>query len=130
MREVRQGIKRMEKLMNSVSGFQAAIKLLISETPNIQEVLLILGATPLRPQYVYELCFLNKKVVVRGADDFDKHKAAEVLSRKVFVNCLTFLKILHYLIQISLLITGYSNINLEGCWLCLVSRYTAMRVKA
>ncbi|XP_023548796.1 uncharacterized protein LOC111807345 isoform X1 [Cucurbita pepo subsp. pepo] len=88
MREVRQGIKRMEKLMNSVSGFQAAIKTLISETPNVQEVLLILGATPLRPQYVYELCFSHKNVVVRGADYFVKHKAAEVLSRKQAIRTL------------------------------------------
>ncbi|XP_022150169.1 uncharacterized protein LOC111018414 [Momordica charantia] len=82
MREVRQGIKRMEKLMNSVSGFQSAIKLLITEIPNIEEVLLILGATPLRPQHVYQLCFLQRKAAVGGADDFIKHKAAEVLSRK------------------------------------------------
>ncbi|XP_008451373.1 uncharacterized protein LOC103492681 isoform X2 [Cucumis melo] len=82
MREVRQGIKRMEKLMNSVSGFQVAIKSLISEAPNIEEVLLILGATPLRPQYVYEMCFSHKRFGLRGADNFVKHKAAEVLSRK------------------------------------------------
>lgn len=92
MREVRHGIKRMEKLMNSVSGFRAAIKLLISEIPNIQEVLIILGATPLRPQHVYELCFFHKKVVVRGADDFVKNRAAAVLSRKVLVNCSSFSK--------------------------------------
>ena len=120
----------MEKLMNSVSGFQAAIKTLISETPNVQEVLLILGATPLRPQYVYELCFSHKNVVVRGADYFVKHKAAEVLSRKVRVNCSTFPKFFQYLIQVLLLIAGYSNINLKGCWVCLISRYTVVHIKA
>lgn len=93
MREVRQGIKRMEKLMNSVSGFQVAIKSLISEAPNIEEVLLILGATPLRPQYVYEMCFSHKRFGLRGADNFVKHKAAEVLSRKVVVNVLSFLNV-------------------------------------
>lgn len=83
--------------MNSVSGFQAAIKSLISETPNIQDVLLVLGATPLRPQYVYEMCFSHKKVVVRGADNFVKHKAAEALSRKVLVNCRVFPNFFQYL---------------------------------
>lgn len=98
--------------MNSVSGFQSAIKLLITEIPNIEEVLLILGATPLRPQHVYQLCFLQRKAAVGGADDFIKHKAAKVLSRKVLVNCNIFPRILHCLIQNSLLITGHSNINL------------------
>lgn len=116
--------------MNSVSGFQVAIKSLISEAPNIEEVLLILGATPLRPQYVYEMCFSHKRFALRGADNFAKHKAAEVLSRKVVVNCIIFPQRYHYLIQISLLTTGYSNIDLKGCWVCLISRYTVVHIKA
>ncbi|XP_015892093.1 uncharacterized protein LOC107426419 [Ziziphus jujuba] len=81
MREVKQGIRRLEKLMRAVSDFQNAVKLVINEVPNIQGVILVLGASPLRPQHVYDLCFSHGKLP-GGAQDFTKSRAAEVLSRK------------------------------------------------
>lgn len=83
MREVKQGIRRLEKLMRAVSDFQNAIKLMISEVPNMQGAILVLGASPLRPQHVYELCFSHGGSVPSVAHDFTKTRAAEVLSRKV-----------------------------------------------
>ncbi|KAF3436309.1 hypothetical protein FNV43_RR23401 [Rhamnella rubrinervis] len=82
MREVKQGIRRLEKLMRVVSDFQNAIKLMISEVPNVQGAILVLGASPLRPQHVYELCFSHGESASSVAHDFTKTRAAEVLSRK------------------------------------------------
>ncbi|XP_050263731.1 uncharacterized protein LOC126707990 isoform X2 [Quercus robur] len=82
MREVKHGIKRLEKLMNMVSNLQNALKLMMSEIPNVQGVILVLGATPIRPQHVYELCFSHGKVVGSGETDFTKSKVAQGLSRK------------------------------------------------
>ncbi|XP_059660509.1 uncharacterized protein LOC132306924 [Cornus florida] len=82
MRDVKREIRRLEKLMNTVSNLQTALQLMISENPNIQEIILALGATPLRPQHVYQVCFSHGKVVSKGACDFTKSKAAEALSRK------------------------------------------------
>ncbi|KAI7983381.1 Pentatricopeptide repeat-containing protein [Camellia lanceoleosa] len=48
MREVKQGIRRLEKI------------------PDINGVILVLGASPIRPRHVYEVCFLHGKVVSRG----------------------------------------------------------------
>lgn len=70
--------------MNTVSNLQTALKLMMSEIPNVQGVILVLGATPIRPQHVYELCFSHGKVVGSGEIDFTKSKVAEGLSRKVF----------------------------------------------
>lgn len=84
MREIKHGIRRLGKLMNTVSSLQTALQLVICEIPNIQEVLFILGASPLRPLQVYQLCFSNGKSISKGEIDFPKSKAAEVLSRKVF----------------------------------------------
>ncbi|KAJ4727490.1 F15k9.21, putative isoform 2 [Melia azedarach] len=82
MREIKHGIRRLGKLMNTVSSLQTALQLVICEIPNIQEVLFILGASPLRPLQVYQLCFSNGKSISKGEIDFSKSKAAEVLSRK------------------------------------------------
>lgn len=83
MREVKRGIRRLEKLMRAVSDFQNAIKLMICEIPNMQGAILVLGASPLRPQHVYELCFWHGESVPSNAHGFTKTKAAEVLSKKV-----------------------------------------------
>ncbi|XP_031263808.1 uncharacterized protein LOC116122040 isoform X1 [Pistacia vera] len=82
MRELKHGIRRGEKLMNTVSSFQTALQLIISESPNIQEVILVLGGSPLRPHHVYQLFFSHGKSVPRGGVDFTKSKVAEGLSRK------------------------------------------------
>ena len=83
MREVKQGIRRFDKLMRSVSDFQTALKLMISEVSNVQAAILVLGASPLRPQQVYEVSFLHGKSVPVGPPDFAKSRAADALSRKV-----------------------------------------------
>ncbi|KAF2325164.1 hypothetical protein GH714_024773 [Hevea brasiliensis] len=81
MREVKGGIRRLEKLMNSVSALESALQLMISEIPRLESFILVLGASPIRPQHVYELCFSRGKTVLRDASDFTKSRAAEGLSR-------------------------------------------------
>ncbi|XP_012092258.1 uncharacterized protein LOC105650003 isoform X2 [Jatropha curcas] len=88
-REVKSGIKRLEKLMNTLNGLESALQLIISEIPSLESFILILGASPLRPQHVYELWFSHGKVVLRGANDFTKSKAAEGLSRKAIRTLIT-----------------------------------------
>lgn len=83
MREVKRGIRRLEKMMKTVSSVRTALQLVIIEIPNVQQVLLVLGPSPMRPQHVYEVCFSHGKVVSDSAGDFTKTRAAEGLSRKV-----------------------------------------------
>ncbi|KAK9282531.1 hypothetical protein L1049_005451 [Liquidambar formosana] len=82
LREVKHGIKKLEKLINTVSSLRAALQLMVTEIPDIQGVILILGASPIRPQHVYEMCFSHGRVVSQGGCDFTKSRAAEGLSRK------------------------------------------------
>lgn len=67
-------------MMKTVSNIQTALQMVISEIPNVQQVMLVLGPSPMRPQHVYEVCFLHGKVICGG---FTKTRAAEGLSRKV-----------------------------------------------
>lgn len=85
MRDVKRGIRRLNKFMNTVCNLQTALKLVIGEFPGIQGVTLVLGASPIRPRHVYELCFSHGKAVARGGVDFTKSRAAEGLSRKVLL---------------------------------------------
>lgn len=82
MREVKQGIRRLEKFMNRISSLQTALQLMIREIPNIQEVILVLGASPIRPQHVYQMHFSHANVAPSAEADFVKGKTAEGLSRK------------------------------------------------
>ncbi|KAE9463948.1 hypothetical protein C3L33_04097, partial [Rhododendron williamsianum] len=82
MREVKRGIKRLEKMMKTVSSIRTALQLVICVIPNVQQVMLVLGPSPMRPQHVYEVCFAHGKVVCGRAGDFTKTRAAEGLSRK------------------------------------------------
>lgn len=82
MREVRQGIRRLQKFMDAFSGLQTALQLMLSEVPDIQGIILVLGASPIRPQHVYEFRFSHGRVVPGGACNFIKSRAAEGLSRK------------------------------------------------
>ncbi|EOX94789.1 F15k9.21, putative isoform 1 [Theobroma cacao] len=82
MRECKQGIRRMEKFMNSVSCLQTALQLMISEIPNIQEVILVLGTSPIRPQHVYQMYFSHSNAAPSVEADFIKGKTAEGLSKK------------------------------------------------
>lgn len=78
-REVKMGIRRVEKLMNTISNLKSAVQLMITEVPNLETVILVLGPSPLRPLHVYELCFLQGRIV---SGDFGRTKVAEGLSRK------------------------------------------------
>jgi len=81
MRDIKVGIKRLDKLMNSLLNMQTAFRIMINEVPTIDGVVLALGASPLRPQHIYELNFSHG--VSKDSDDFARSKAAENLSRKV-----------------------------------------------
>ncbi|XP_042516128.1 uncharacterized protein LOC122090553 [Macadamia integrifolia] len=82
MRELKQGVRKLEKLMNSISNIQTAMQLVLNEIPDIQGVIIVLGSNPVRPRHVYEMCFSHGKVTMELTNDFTKSKAAEMLSRK------------------------------------------------
>lgn len=78
-RVVKSGIKRLEKLMNSISSLLSALQQALDGPSCIHEVIVILGGSPARPQHVYELFFPYGRVDSGSA----KRKVAEALSRKV-----------------------------------------------
>lgn len=78
-REVKMGIRRLEKLMGCISNLKAALQLVITEVPNVDKISLILGPSPLRPLHIYELSFSNGRPVL---EDFSRSKIADILSRK------------------------------------------------
>ncbi|MCL7029586.1 hypothetical protein MKW94_006159 [Papaver nudicaule] len=82
MREVKQGIKRLEKLMRDFSRIQTALELMLNEVHGLEKVVLILGGSPLRPQHVYEMSFSHGRVVEECTTDYTKSKIADALSRK------------------------------------------------
>ncbi|KAJ4954646.1 hypothetical protein NE237_011429 [Protea cynaroides] len=82
MRELKQGVRKLEKLMISISSLQTAMQLALNEIPDIQRIIIVLGSNPLRPQHVYEMCFSHGKVTMELSNDFTISKAAETLSRK------------------------------------------------
>ncbi|KAL5982551.1 hypothetical protein ACLOJK_016624 [Asimina triloba] len=84
-REVKQGIRRMEKLMNSISTMVSALQLALSEVPSIESVTLALGGSLSRPQYAYELLFTHITVASESESDWTKSRAAAALSRKVLL---------------------------------------------
>ncbi|KAF7818312.1 Mad1/Cdc20-bound-Mad2 binding protein [Senna tora] len=82
MRDIKLGIRRLEKLMNALSNIKIAMKLIINDIPNIEGIILALGASPLRPHHIYDLSFSHGTEVPSVADDFARSKAADGLSRK------------------------------------------------
>lgn len=82
-RQVKHGIRRLEKLMNTVASTKSALQLVFSEVPHVEAVILVLGASPVRPRHVYEMCFSHGQNVVSDACDFTRSRAAEGISRKV-----------------------------------------------
>ncbi|CAK8543453.1 unnamed protein product [Lathyrus sativus] len=82
MREIKVGIKRLDKLMSSLSNLQIALKMIINECHAIDGVILALGGSSLRPQNVYVLEFPRRLDVSNAGDDFARSKAAEALCRK------------------------------------------------
>ena len=99
---MKQGIKRLEKLMNSISSLLSAIQNMLTETPNIQRVVLVLGGSLVRPQHVYEILFPHGRFVSASANDCSKKKAAVALSKKVLllpcisIICIQFIKVHFY----------------------------------
>ncbi|XP_060181375.1 uncharacterized protein LOC132610992 isoform X1 [Lycium barbarum] len=79
-REVRMGIRKLDKLMNTISSLRTALQLMITEFPAIQRVVLILGPSPLRPLHVYELNFSSETAASIG--DFIRNRIVELLSKK------------------------------------------------
>lgn len=78
-REVKMGIRRLEKLVNCISDLKTALKEMMTQVTNVEKIWLVLGPSPLRPLHVYELHF-PKGVLVSG--DFARSKVADTLSRK------------------------------------------------
>uniref|UniRef100_A0A3Q7I5R1 HORMA domain-containing protein n=1 Tax=Solanum lycopersicum TaxID=4081 RepID=A0A3Q7I5R1_SOLLC len=79
-REVRMGIRRLDKLMNTISSLRTALQLMITEFPAIERVILILGSSPLRPLNVYELNFSCETAASGG--EFTRNRVVETLSKK------------------------------------------------
>ncbi|KAK7336742.1 hypothetical protein VNO77_17288 [Canavalia gladiata] len=82
MRDIKMGIKRLDKLMNSLLNLQTAIKIMVKEIPTVDGVVLALGASPLRPQHIYVLNFSHGIAVSKDDDHFARSKVADGLSRK------------------------------------------------
>ncbi|RZC55410.1 hypothetical protein C5167_014270 [Papaver somniferum] len=82
MREVKQGIRRLEKLMRDFSRIQTALQLMLNEVHGLESVVLILGGSPLRPQHVYEMSFSHGRIVEECTMDYTKSRIADALSRK------------------------------------------------
>ncbi|GAB2281181.1 hypothetical protein Dimus_015784 [Dionaea muscipula] len=68
--------------MNAISSLQSAFQLIISEVL-IEDVVLILGASPRRPKYVYEMHFPGGRTVPQAFEDITNTRAKESLSKKV-----------------------------------------------
>ncbi|KAL6500463.1 hypothetical protein OROHE_025829 [Orobanche hederae] len=78
-REVKMGIRRLEKLMDCVYNLKTALRSVITEVPSVEKISLVLGPSPLRPLHIYELSFSHGRSF---SGDFSRSKIAETLSRK------------------------------------------------
>lgn len=81
--EVKSSIKKLEKLMSSLSTLCSALQEAIDTSPGIQGVTFLLGGSLARPHYVYEMFFSRFRINSDSAKDNIKSKVAEVISRKV-----------------------------------------------
>ncbi|XP_020114189.1 uncharacterized protein LOC109728236 [Ananas comosus] len=81
-REVKQGIKRQEKLMNGISSLLSALQDALDELPSIQGVTLVLGGSLARPLHVCDMLFSNGRFDSGSAKECTKSKVAQTLSRK------------------------------------------------
>ncbi|KAL3603638.1 hypothetical protein D5086_004497 [Populus alba] len=66
----------------TVGGLESVLQLIISEVFCFEEVILVLGANPIWPPHVYELCFLRGNVVAGDGGGSTKSKAARALILK------------------------------------------------
>ncbi|XP_018673806.2 uncharacterized protein LOC103999484 isoform X2 [Musa acuminata AAA Group] len=81
-REIKQGIRRLDKLMCSKSSLLSAFRLALEEMPDIREVTLILGASIVRPQYVYQLVFSGGNFGSGNANKCTERKISDNIARK------------------------------------------------
>ncbi|KAL8167723.1 hypothetical protein V2J09_009222 [Rumex salicifolius] len=82
-REIRSGIRRVEKFMTAVSNIQTALQLIIREVPRIEAVIFIFG-NPRRPRYIFEICFPQGTMFPQTSEYIGKKSCfADRLSRKV-----------------------------------------------
>lgn len=78
--------------MKVMSNIQTALQLMLNEVHGIEGVILILGASPIRPQHVYEMSFSHGRIVAESTTDYTKNRTADALSRKVLSLFLFFLQ--------------------------------------
>ncbi|CAL9761495.1 unnamed protein product [Musa acuminata subsp. burmannicoides] len=81
-REIKQGIRRLDKLMCSKSSLLSALRLALEEMPDIREVTLILGASIVRPQHVYQLVFSGGNFGSGNANKCTEKKISDNIARK------------------------------------------------
>ncbi|RWW71707.1 hypothetical protein BHE74_00020525, partial [Ensete ventricosum] len=82
-REIKQGIRRLDKLMCSISSLLSALQLALEEMPDIQEVTLILGASIVRPQHVFQLVFSGGNFGFGNLNKCTERKFSDNIARKV-----------------------------------------------
>lgn len=81
-REIKQGIRRMEKVTCKISTLLSALQLALDEMPDIQEVILVLGGSLIRPRHVYHLVFNGGKLDFGRAPECTKSKVADFIAKK------------------------------------------------
>ena len=69
--------------MDAISSLLSALQQALEGTSNIHGVILVLGASPARPQHVYEMFFPCGRIDSGNTTGCTKSKVAEALSRKV-----------------------------------------------
>lgn len=69
--------------MSKVSSLQTALCLLIRQFPSVEDMVFIFGASPRRPQHVYQIIFPHGRIATPASEDMAKNRTAVVLSRKV-----------------------------------------------
>ncbi|KAL2900612.1 Urease subunit alpha [Bienertia sinuspersici] len=82
-RDVKLEIRRMEKLMNAISGIQVAFWHLVCNVPNVKDIIFVFGATPRRPEHVYQILYPGVKIAPFASENMARNRSIEVLSRKV-----------------------------------------------
>ncbi|XP_074312153.1 uncharacterized protein LOC141647741 isoform X1 [Silene latifolia] len=82
-RDIKLEIKRLEKLMNTISGLRTAFQYLLCAVPNVENIVFVFGASPRRPHHVYEICFSNGSKNFLASEVMTRTRMIEVVSRKV-----------------------------------------------
>ncbi|XP_006654186.1 uncharacterized protein LOC102710979 [Oryza brachyantha] len=81
-RQVRQRIKKQEKLMNGLSSLCSALQKALDEVPSIEGVLLIIGGSLVRPLFVYDITISHGRFDAGSANEHGISKLAQSVSRK------------------------------------------------